>query len=75
MHAVIAHLHIRGHTVDRRDRLTTPRIDLLTATAQNEIKSNDPRYRPYYDSVIPCYLTTSFYRGRLFDDLGIPQYY
>ena len=74
MHAVIiAHLHIRGHTVDMR--LTTPRIDLLTATVQNEIKSNDPRYRPYDDSVKQCYMTTLFYRGGLFDDLGIPRYY
>ena len=52
-----------------------PRIDLLTVTVQNEIKSNDQRYRSYDDSVIPCYMTTLLYRGRLFDDLGIPRYY
>ena len=38
-------------------------IELLTATVQNEIKSNDLRYRSYDDSVIPCYMTTLVYRG------------
>ena len=66
MHAVIiAQLPIRSYNVDRMCG-----INLLTATFQNEIKSTDPRYRPYDDSVMPCYMTTLFYRGRLFDDQG-----
>ena len=46
--------YLRPHS--RQVRLLTTRgINLLTATVRNEIKSNGPRYRPYDDSVIPCY--------------------
>ena len=38
-------------------------INLLTATAQNEIKKSDLRYRPQVDSVIPRYMTILSYRG------------
>ena len=45
----------------------TRRISVLTATVQSEIKSNDPWYRPYDDSVIPRYI--------IYDDLVIPIIY
>ena len=44
-------------------------INLLTPTVQNEIKINDQRFRPYDDFVIPRYMTSLLYSGRLYDDL------
>ena len=46
--------------------LMTRRINLLTATVQSEIKSNDPWYRPNDYSVIPRYI--------IYNNLGIPRY-
>ena len=66
---IIAQLPIAGHTlaVFRQTRiLTTRRISLLTATAQSEIKCNDPWYRSYDDSAIPRYI--------IYDNLVIPRY-
>ena len=41
-------------------------FNLLTATGQSEIKSNDPWYKPYDDSVIPRYI--------IYDKLVTPWY-
>ena len=54
--------------------MSMSQINLLTATVENEIKSNDPRYRPYDDFVMPRYMNILLYRDRLYDDLVILQY-
>ena len=66
MHAVIIASSSWPHFRQARI-LTTRRINILTATVQSEIKSNDSWYRPYDDSVISRYI--------IYDNLVIPIIY
>ena len=55
--------------------LTTRRISILTATVQCEIKSTDPWYRPYDDSVIPRYIIyDNLVIQIIYDNLVIARY-